>query len=187
MRNFFRRFQVFLLFSAASTLGCSSSTLRLESTPEKAKVALIQVGSNKRQELGQTPIAESEVPKDFLGMPVIVEFSYPGYQTEAVLVPDFSGVKVEIKKNLVNSQAIASGDKVARIQSLNESIDKLFEVVRKVQVNKKEEALKLLGEIKAKHSDLSAIYEIEQNVRTKFFCSCPSGLHLSQYRLRLGH
>lgn len=165
MKEIFSALKLILLgIIGFATFACSSSTVRLESSPEKAKVTLIQMGTNKRHELGVTPIADTEVPKEFQGMPVMVEFSHAGYATETILVPDFSGIKVEIKKNLVNLQAANVEDQVTRIQSMNEAIDKIFEAIRKVQVNKREEALKLLNDLKASHADISAIYEIEGNI-----------------------
>jgi len=143
---------------------CTSSMIRIESVPEKAEVSVSVLGGNKRQVLGMTPLTQVEIPAEFKGVPVTIEISHPGYLTETIIVPDVSGLNIDLRKNLTSVENATSQEKVARIEKLNRSIDLIFEAVNKAQMNNKEGALKTLAEVKNRQPDLSAAYEIEGNI-----------------------
>lgn len=138
--------------------------IRIESVPEKAEVAVSILGGNKRQVLGTTPLSQSEIPNDFKGMPVAIEITHPGYLTETIIVPDLSGINIDLRKNLTSVENATSQEKAARIEKLNRSIDLIFDAVTKAQMNNKEGALKVLAEVKTRQPDLSATYEVEGNI-----------------------
>jgi hypothetical protein len=138
--------------------------IRIESVPDKAEVAVSILGGNKRQILGTTPLNQVEIPPEFKGIPVSIEISREGFLTETIIIPDLSGVNIDLRKNLTSIESATAQEKVARIEKTNKAVDLLFDAVNKAQMNNKEGALKTLAEVKSKQPDLSATYEIEGNI-----------------------
>lgn len=158
----FRAFIIILLIILLQS--CTSTMIRIESVPEKAEVSVSILGGNKRQVLGVTPLTQTEIPAEFKGVPVTIEIAHPGYLTETIIVPDVSGLNIDLRKNLTSVENATSQEKAARIEKLNRSIDLIFDAVNKAQMNNKEGALKTLAEVKTRQPDLSATYEIEGNI-----------------------
>lgn len=159
------QFRTFIIIIFVALLqSCTSSMIRIESVPDKAEVSVSILGGNKRQVLGTTPLTQAEIPAEFKGVPVTIEIAHPGYLTETIIVPDVSGLNIDLRKNLTSVENATSAEKAARIEKLNKSIDLIFEAVNKAQMNNKDGALKTLAEVKNRQPDLSATYEIEGNI-----------------------
>lgn len=153
-----------ILCLVVAVQSCTSSMIRIESVPDKAEVTVSILGGNKRQVLGTTPLNQTEIPAEFKGMPVTLEISHPGFLTETIIVPDLSGINIDLRKSLTSIEKASAQDKIATIEKMNRSVDLLFDAVNKAQMNNKEGALRTLAEVKSKQPDLSATYEIEGNI-----------------------
>lgn len=158
-------FRGFLLLCLVVVVqSCTSSMIRIESVPDKAEVTVSILGGNKRQVLGTTPLNQTEIPAEFKGMPVSLEISRQGFLTETIIVPDLSGINIDLRKTLTSIEAASAQDKIAAIEKTNRAVDLLFDAVNKAQMNNKDGALRTLAEVKSKQPDLSATYEIEGNI-----------------------
>lgn len=162
MCNAFRGLLILTLITLMQS--CTSSMVRIESVPDKAEVTLSVIGGTKRQVLGTTPLNQTEIPADFKGVPVAIEISHAGFLTETILVPDLSGINIDLRKSLTSIENASAQEKVARIEKMNKSVDLLFEAVNKAQMGNRDGALKTLQEVKNRQPDLSATYEVEGNV-----------------------
>ena len=142
-------------------VSCSSTSVTLNSVPEKAKVVVKPLGSGAVKELGLTPLAvkSDEIEKAFAGSgPLLVEFHKQGYAKRAVLVTDLATQNIDLKVTL---DALSGLDDPAE---MNAQIETLFEAQRLVRVRRYDEAMKLIGKIKSKVPTLSAPYELEGGV-----------------------
>ncbi len=105
-----------------STLGCSSSTLRVESTPDGADV-YAQVPGQTRKKIGQTPLNINESTVGSNQDAFQISITKNGYSTESVLVPPtiFSRSS-SIQAQLVESNSASKTLSDQALQSVARSV-----------------------------------------------------------------
>ena len=154
-------FKGVLALGVLSTIGCSSTSISLNTVPEQATVRVKPLGSGSAKELGQTPlnVLASDIEKDFGGSgPILVEFHKEGYQKQAVLVTDLAAKNINLKVTL---DTLSGLDDPAE---MNAQIETLFEAQRLVRVRRYKEAIKLIEQIKTKVPTLSSPHELEAGI-----------------------
>jgi|GEM_PF-808466 len=154
--------ELLLVFALSVTLSaCSSTSLSLDSAPEKAKVTVKPLGTGASKVIGETPITvrTSEIETEFGGSgPLMVEISKEGYKTKSVLVTELSSMNINLKVSLEGQSGIDDPT------TMNAQIEALFEAQRLVRVRRYDEALKLIAGIKQALPTLSSSYELEGGI-----------------------
>jgi hypothetical protein len=124
------------------TSACASTSLSLDSAPEKAVVTVKPLGGGASKTLGETPLTvkTADVEAEFSGSgPLMVEFSKEGYKSKSVLITELSAMNVNLKVSLEGQSGI---DDPA---TMNAQIEALFEAQRLVRVRRFDEAMKLIS------------------------------------------
>jgi hypothetical protein len=153
-----------LALSFASLLvvsACASTSISLDSAPEKAVVTVKPLGGGASKTLGETPLTvkSENIETEFSGSgPLMVEFSKEGYKTKSVLITELSSMNINLKVSLEGQSGI---DDPA---TMNAQIEALFEAQRLVRVRRFDEAMKLISGIKRAMPTLSSSYELEGGV-----------------------
>lgn len=164
------RFKILLGFFALNLLGCSTMTLTVNSVPEKAKVFVRPVGGGELTEVGLTPaVVSSDKLKSAGGGsgPIIVEVHKEEFVVEKVLVTETSAadMKLDFALRLADEDAgKGPGKGMEDTQSLNQAIDRLFEVRKFITLESYSQALGHLKSIEEKWPYLSAAYEMKGGI-----------------------
>jgi len=140
---------------------CASTSVNFRSSPQKASVSVKPLGSGAQRQLGETPLTlnASEIEKDFNGSgPLTVEFSKEGYKPVKILITELSSLDLTLDVEMQPASGLEDP------ASLNATIEKLFEAQRLVKVQRFDEALKIIEEIKKLAPQLSSSYELEGGV-----------------------
>jgi hypothetical protein len=147
---------------ALALTACSTTATHVSTSPPNARVVVRAVGSSEKKDVGETPITLSSeqlrtVHKDH--GPIVVELSKPGYQTQSVLVTEYSGLDLDIHQDLVPITGVGDSSVV------NDAIDRLFEAQRLAKLNRLEEAVAVLNDVEKLSPELSATYELRAGIR----------------------
>ncbi|MEQ1875402.1 MAG: hypothetical protein ABL958_02070 [Bdellovibrionia bacterium] len=158
-----------LVLLASVVLGCSSVTLTVNSTPGKAKVFVRPLGAGESLAVGTTPVVLTRQQLLTAGAqsgPVVVEVQQDEFITERVLVTESAAVDMKLDFALRLESELGGGQKtgVEDIQSLNQAIDRLFEVRRFISLESYGEALKHLSYIEENWPQLAATYEMKAGI-----------------------
>lgn len=151
---------------------CSTSTVHLQSSPEKADIYVTAMGSGAPQKVGETPlmITSSDLLKAHGGSgPVDVEFRKEGYAPGKAIITDVGGMDLSINFELLTLPTVAASSKEdekdpEKINKLNKMLDSLFESQRLAKAGRSEDALALLKEIEKGNPQLAAAYELEAGI-----------------------
>jgi tetratricopeptide (TPR) repeat protein len=162
MRPMNKKIQTLILAAAACVMvSCSSTQVALHTTPSQSRVYAKSLGRGKTEFIGETPlfIKGDQLEKEFGGSgPIYLEFRKEGYRTASTIVTELSFIDL----NLTMEMTPESGMEDPSI--VNALIDTMFESQRLVRVKRYDEALNLLGEVKKKAPQVSAIYELEGGI-----------------------
>ncbi|MBT4761193.1 MAG: hypothetical protein HOO06_05785 [Bdellovibrionaceae bacterium] len=153
-----------------SLLACTSASLTVNSVPEKARVLIRPVGGGELIEMGLTPTVVSNEKLKSAGAdsgPIIVEVHKDDFLTESILITESSAtdMKLDFALQLVDDQqGQGPGKGLESSQSLNQAIDRLFEVRKFIALESYNEALNRLNFIEQKWPYLSAVYELRAGI-----------------------
>ena len=158
-----------VLILALVLLGCSSMTLSVNSTPGKAKVFIRPLGAGESVAVGTTPVVltrQQLVTAGAQSGPIVVEVQKDEFITEKMLVTESSAVDMKLDFALRLESDLGSGTKsgIEDTQSLNQAIDRLFEVRRFISLESYSEALKHLSYIEENWPQLAATYEMKAGI-----------------------
>lgn len=152
-------------------VGCSTSSLTVNSVPEKAKVFIRPVGGGELVSMGETPLVLSSDQMKASGAesgPIIVEIQKTDFKKQRVLVTESDSVDMKIDFALEledgDTGLKGPGNTLADAQSLNMAVDRLFEVRKFIKLESYGEALKHLRYIENKWPFLAATYEMKGGI-----------------------
>jgi tetratricopeptide (TPR) repeat protein len=152
-------------------MGCASSTMTVNSVPEKAKVFVRPVGGGELVEVGITPAVISEEKLRSAGGesgPVFVEVQKEQFQPQRVLVTETAAtdMKLDFALQLAdeNTGLQGPGRGIEDAQSLNMAIDRLFEVRKFISLESYDQALNHLKVLEQKWPYISAAYEMKGGI-----------------------
>ena len=140
---------------------CSTSTVNISTSPQKAKVFARAIGKGELKEIGETPLtldAHQISKMQTHSGPVSIELQKTGYQTERILITEFSHLDLTIHEDLHP----ASGLEDPHI--LNDTIDHLFEAQRLAKQKRFEDSLKELAMVSSTSPQISAVYEMRGGI-----------------------
>lgn len=145
-------------------------TLTVNSVPEKAKVLVRPVGGGELTEVGVTPAVVGADKLKAAGAnsgPVILEIHKDEFIVERVLITETSAADMKLDfalRLLDDEKGHGPGKGLEDAQSLNQAIDRLFEVRKFISLESYSQALGHLKLIEERWPYLSATYEMKAGI-----------------------
>lgn len=152
------------LFTLCGALGCSTHSLKVQSSPEGAEVTIFSANRSP-QKMGKTPLelnskSNPEIFADSFQVQVVKE----GYQPQAALIPKSSttGSSGRVNFNLDDTAL----PKICNVQeeAFNEMARGVAEVSTSVQRKKYVEAGSQVQSLITKYSGVSVLYDLQGNI-----------------------
>lgn len=150
-----------LVWSGFLLGGCASTRIEIDSFPPQATVRAKPLGSGGEQDLGQTPLklSSEDLEKTFNGSgPVVLEFVRDGYRSEKILISELGAIDLRIKADLKPLSGLEDPNVI------NATIEKLFEVQRLVRLNRLDEGLVIVRELKKDAPYIASVFELEGGI-----------------------
>ena len=150
------------LFMLMSSCG-STSKFKVTSNPDKSSVFIKDIQKGKDIEIGKTPleIDTDELEEKFkfeVTGPIVMEVRQEGYFSSRAFITDIQSADLELSFNLDSHNLLANS------KSTDEIVAKLFESQKIIKLQRYDEALKILKELKDKNPTISVIHELEGGV-----------------------
>ncbi len=152
--------QLFILCLLVSALvGCSSSReISIKSTPDDAEVFIKELGSEKLESIGKTPlILEEKIINRVINSdkaPVLIEVRRSGYMKQQLIINNLGKTNIQYDLDLESNN-------VANIISQIDNVGPdLFEVQRLIRAGGYEESLKMLKALNETYPYSSIIHEL---------------------------
>lgn len=149
-----------IIFIVLSVLiGCSSTReISIKSTPDEAEVFIKELGSDKLESIGKTPLVLEEKIIDKVvnteKAPVLIEVRRAGYMKQQLIVNNLGKTNIHYDINL---EANNISNIISKIDDVGTG---LFEVQRLLRAGGYEESLKMLKELNEQYPYSSIIHEL---------------------------
>jgi tetratricopeptide (TPR) repeat protein len=138
---------------------CSSSrVISIKSTPQNAEVFVNEIGSGKREKIGETPLLMDEkLLKKVVNTgkaPVMIEVELPGYLKQTFVVNDLgkANIDYDIQFKTLNYSNI--------INKIDNVTTNLFKVQKLLRAGSYDSSLKILNELSKNYPSSSIINEL---------------------------
>ncbi|WP_372655330.1 hypothetical protein [Halobacteriovorax sp.] len=150
-----------LLILSALCSCSSSTTIKINSAPEGAKIFVKNMSSKSSEEIGVTPLiikTEDLEKKKLKDGPLFVELKKEGYEDGKVLLAETEAINIDLSLKLDPKDQLAEAKKYDKISA------QLFEVQRLIRNKNYKEALEITGAIKKDFPELSVPNELEGSI-----------------------
>lgn len=153
---------LFSLMILLALYSCSSSTtIKITSSPEGAKIFVKNMSSKSSEEIGVTPLiikTEDLQKKKLKDGPLFVELKKEGYEVGKVLLAETEAINIDLSLKLDPKDQLAEAKKYDKVSA------QLFEVQRLIRNKSYKEALEITGAIKKDFPELSVPNELEGSI-----------------------
>ncbi len=150
------------LMILAALYSCSSATtIKINSSPEGAKIFVKNMTSKSSEEIGVTPLiikTEDLQKKKLKDGPLFVELKKEGYEVGKVLLAETEAINIDLSLKLDPKDQLAEAKRYDRVSA------QLFEVQRLIRNKSYKEALEITGAIKKDFPELSVPNELEGSI-----------------------
>lgn len=153
----FRKWNFWLVITILPTVSGCASHFRLKSTPDKARVELIQNDSQNSILLGETPIqlSKNDISEKQNSGPYRIRISKDGFASREIIFAGISALEADLNFELTQN--------VKSIQ-VNQIIDQLFEAQGLAQKGEYQKSLALLNDLQKTNSEISSVYEMRASI-----------------------
>ena len=137
-------------------MGCASSSVAINTQPEGAKAYLQPLSSEKKFDLGATPINKTldDVPEDVSKAgPTYLIVEKDGFLTEKILITEVGTTDLTVTMNLKKPE-------ITKAEKLNALMDSVFRIQRLIKVKKYDEAKARINAVKLTYYDWQSLMSL---------------------------